>query len=110
MAIGRDIAGLYQAAGAGGSVADILLAAPEFRHTARRVQIAMRFPYSEIRDNLVDEGMMPIDLLRFKLSFFGATHFDPRSDRWLRISMFAGAPFPDELRVDDCWVRPFGGA
>ncbi len=38
----------------------------------------MRFPYSEIRDNLVDEGMMPIDLLRFKLSFFGATHFDPR--------------------------------
>ena len=110
LAIGRDIAGLYQATGAGGSVADILLAAPEFRHTARRVQIAMRFPYSEIRDNLVDEGMMPIDLLRFKLSFFGATHFDPRSDRWLRISMFAGAPFPDELRVDDCWVRPFGGA
>ncbi|MCA8834273.1 MAG: hypothetical protein K8953_04225, partial [Proteobacteria bacterium] len=110
LAIGRDIAGLYQAASAGGSVADILLTAPEFRHTARRVQIAMRFPYSEIRDNLVDEGMMPIDLLRFKLSFFGATHFDPRSDRWLRISMFAGAPFPDELRVDDCWVRPFGGA
>ncbi len=41
--------------------------------------------------------MLPIDLLRAKLSFFGATKFDPRSDRWLRITMFQGAPYPDEM-------------
>ena len=31
---------------------------------------------------------MPIDMLRLKLSFFGAVKFDPRSDKWLRICMF----------------------
>jgi len=45
--------------------------------------------------------MLPIDLLRCKLSFFGATKFDPRSDRWVRITMFQGAPFPDELAGAD---------
>ena len=41
--------------------------------------------------------MRPIDLLRAKLAFFGARNFDPRSDRWLRIALFAGEPFPEEL-------------
>ena len=52
--------------------------------------------------------MMPIDLLRAKLSFFGAGQFDPRSDRWLRINMFRGAPFPHELKTDyrDDWPFP----
>jgi hypothetical protein len=36
-------------------------------------------------------------LLRLKLAFFGAARFDPRSDRWLRITLFRDAPFPDEL-------------
>ena len=40
-----------------------------------------------------------------KLSFFGALKFDPRSDKWLRICMFQGAPLPDELKnYDDQWV------
>ena len=63
----------------------------------RRVQAAERRPFAEIRDNLIAADMLPIDLLRCKLAFFGATHFDPRSDRWVRISLFQGAPFPDEL-------------
>jgi hypothetical protein len=54
-------------------------------------------PYAEIRDNLLDSGMLPIDILRCKLAFFGATRFDPRSDRWVRISLFQGMPYPDEL-------------
>jgi hypothetical protein len=54
-------------------------------------------PYGEIRDNLLDAGMLPIDILRCKLAFFGATRFDPRSDRWVRISLFQGMPYPDEL-------------
>ena len=74
-----------------------LLAHPEHRHMARRMQLAAPLDYAEIRDNTIDAAMVPIDLLRCKLSFFGATKFDPRSDRWLRITMYQGAPFPDEL-------------
>ena len=36
-------------------------------------------------------------MLRFKLSFFGAFRYDPKSDRWLRVSFFAGAPFYKDL-------------
>ena len=67
----------------------------------RRVQTAARFPYAEIRGNLIDAAMRPIDLLRCKLAFFGASRFDPRSDRWLRIALFRGAPFPDEIASPD---------
>jgi hypothetical protein len=81
----------------GTPVAAFLLAHPEFRHTVRRVQIARHHPFAEIRDNLIAADMLPIDLLRCKLAFFGATRFDPRSDRWVRISLFQGAPYPDEL-------------
>ena len=44
-------------------------------------------------------------MLRLKLSFFGALKFDPRSDKWLRICMFQGAPLPEHLKsYDDGWV------
>ena len=110
-AVGRDIADLYRALSAfasDDSLASLLLAHPEHRHTARRIQIAARYPYAEIRDNLISATMLPIDLLRCKLSFFGATRFDPRSDRWVRITMFKDAPFPDELGEipADSWAFP----
>ena len=79
------------------TVADFLLAHPMHRAVLRRVQLAQLHPYAEIQDNLIDATMLPIDLLRCKLSFFGATKFDPRSDRWVRISMYQDAPFPHEL-------------
>ncbi len=79
------------------SLASFLSRHPEWRHVARRVQIACRFPYAEIRDNLIGAGMRPIDLLRCKLAMFGAQRFDPRSDRWLRITLFQGAPFPEDI-------------
>ena len=79
------------------TLAAFLLAYPEHRFMARRLQMAMRHPYAEIRDNLLAADMLPIDLLRCKLAFFGATHFDPRSDRWVRISLFQNAPYPHEM-------------
>lgn len=82
-------------------VAAFLLAHPEHRLMVRRVQIAVRHPFAEVQDNLIDSGILPIDLLRCKLSFFGATRFDPRSDLWVRISLFQGMPFPDEMGPDD---------
>jgi hypothetical protein len=79
------------------SVADFLLIHPEHRHTVRRMQTLATHPYSEVRDNLIAADMLPIDLLRCKLSFFGAGKFDPRSDRWVRICMYQDAPYPHEL-------------
>jgi hypothetical protein len=107
---GRDVARAYkdlQTADAG-PVAEFLLRHPEHRHVIRRLQIFARCPYAEIQDNTISSDMMPIDLLRLKLSFFGAGHFDPRSDRWLRITMFGNAPFPHELaNADpDSWSYP----
>ena len=78
-------------------VAHLLLAHPEHRPALRRAQITARHPFAEIRDNLIAADMLPIDLLRCKLAFFGATRFDPRSDRWVRISLFQGAPYPEDM-------------
>jgi hypothetical protein len=100
LAVARDIAGFSAAlarAGADEPLSAFLRRAPEWRHAARRTFIAAGNPYSEIRDNLIAASMRPIDLMRAKLAFFGASHFDPRSDRWVRISLFAGMPHPDEL-------------
>jgi hypothetical protein len=90
------------------SVAVFLLEHPEHRHTVRRAQMSEHAPYGEIHDNTIAAGMLPIDMLRAKLSFFGATQFDPRSDRWVRICMYAGAPYPDALNEGcaDLWVYP----
>ena len=77
----------------------------ELRHIVRRAFIVEKFPYSEIQDNTIGYKLMPIDMLRLKLSFFGAVKFDPRSDKWLRITMFQGAPLPDELKsFNDQWI------
>ena len=72
------------------------------------MQIAARYPYAEIRDNTIAADVLPIDLLRAKLSFFGACHFDPRSDRWVRINMFRNAPFPYEVAETEFagWTYP----
>ncbi len=89
-------------------VAELLLGRPDLRHIVRRVQTVARHPYAEIRDNLIDARCLPIDLLRFKLAFFGAVKFDPRSDRWTRITMYQGAPGFDEVLAPDAddWSFP----
>ena len=111
LAIGRDIAALYEeiaAAEPSSCVANFLLIHPEFRHVIRRVQTTAHFPYSEIHDSLIASNVRPIDLLRFKLAFFGASKFDPKSDLWTRITMFQGAPMPDDLAgpSSDDWFFP----
>jgi hypothetical protein len=111
LAVARDVKALREAMRGRPSemrLAAFLLERPEFRHVVRRVQIAAELPYAEIRDNLIGAAMRPIDLLRCKLSFFGATGFDPRSDRWVRIALFRHAPFPDEFDESDPddWAIP----
>jgi len=89
-------------------IAEFLLQHPEHRHTIRRAQISKIAPYGEIHDNTISDEVLPIDMLRAKLSFFGATQFDPRSDRWVRICMYAGAPYPEQLAPAnaDLWIYP----
>lgn len=107
---GRDAARMFADLGGfeGGTVAEFTLRHPEHRHMVRRAQIAARLDYAEIRDNTISAALMPIDMLRAKLSFFGACHFDPRSDRWVRINMFQHAPFPADLADEDAddWTLP----
>lgn len=90
------------------TVAEFLLQNPQFRHTVRRTQTLKDLPYGEIQDNTIGADLLPIDMLRCKLSFFGAIHFDPRSDRWVRIRMFGNAPYPEELSNRDAefWSYP----
>ena len=108
LAIARDIKKLYNKLSVfkNSSTIDRFLAkCPEFRHVVRRAFIVEKFPYSEIQDNTIGKSIVPIDMLRLKLSFFGALKFDPRSDKWLRICMFQGAPLPQQLKnYDDQWV------
>lgn len=107
LATARDVKALAEALQASreDTLAEFLLRHPQHRHAARRVQVMARHPYGEIRDNLLGAGMRPIDMLRCKLSFFGCTRFDPRSDLWLRITMFQGAPFPsDPGPWSDDWI------
>ena len=69
--------------------------------------ITAKHPYAEIHDNTIGSELLAIDMLRCKLSFFGATKFDPRSDKWTRITMYQGAPLIDDLSepdADDWWL------
>ena len=83
------------------SIAEFLLLYPEHRGIVRRIQTLSNYEYGEVKDNILSKDVLPINMLRFKLSFFGASRFDPKSDRWLRISFFAGAPFFADLNKDN---------
>ena len=108
LAIARDINSLYKKIltfKSGTPISQFLIENNDLRHVVRRVFITEKFPYSEIQDNTIGSKLMPIDMLRLKLSFFGAVKFDPKSDKWLRICMFQGAPLPEELKNSkDNWV------
>ena len=108
LAIARDIKKLYNkllSKNKSLKINKFLVDNSELRHVIRRAFIIEKFPYSEIQDNTISESLVPIDMLRLKLSFFGALKFDPRSDKWLRICMFQGAPLPNELKYfDEQWV------
>jgi hypothetical protein len=111
LAIGRDADDLNEqlkTALDDSTVGEFVLQCPQFRHIIRRIQNTALRPYAEVQDNLLGETMRPLDLLRFKLAFFGASKFDPKSDLWTRISMYQGAPMPDQLSYadHDDWAFP----
>jgi len=114
LAIGRDVYDLNEKLSETHddvSISEFVMMHPQFRHIIRRIQNTFVRPYSEVQDNLLSESMRPLDLLRFKLAFFGASKYDPKSDLWTRISMYQGAPMPDQLSEPnhDCWSFPIAG-
>ncbi len=112
--VARQVQALHRALAAtapaarGRSVASWLLREPDLRGIVARVQTLAGLPYAEIRANLLAADCVAVDLLRCKLATFGATGFDPKSDRWTRITLFQGAPLAGELAADDAddWWMP----
>ena len=115
LAIARDVQQLYRqlkVTGDAVSLAQYLLLHPEHRHVVRRIQANAINTYGEVQDNLIDEVCLPLHLLRYKLAFFGASKFDPKSSLWTRITLFQGAPLVDELHGEDAddWCFPIAPA
>lgn len=89
-----------------GDLCGFLRRFPDHRGAVLRVQRLARLPYAEIQDNLIAKTCRPIDMLRFKLAFFGAAKFDPKSELWTRITLAQGAPLRDELDSAAEWWLP----
>ncbi|MBY6112876.1 hypothetical protein KUW09_06955 [Mameliella alba] len=105
--IARRVQALYRALDGVEDLQGFRAQSPEHELALARVACLLRHPYAEIRDNLIAATCLPIDMLRCKLAFFGATKFDPKSDRWTRIALAQGAPLPEDLgtdRADDWWL------
>jgi len=114
LAIGRDVRDCYDllctdlAQHPTALTCEFLLRHPQQRGIVRRIQSMSATDYGDIQDNLLAESCLPIHLLRCKLSFFGASKFDPKSSLWVRITLFQGAPLMSELTpaFTDDWFLP----
>ena len=106
--IGRQAYRLYHAlliCKANMPLAEFLVLHPQYRAIARRVWTLGHKDMGEIQMNVLHKASLPMHLLRCKLAVFGATKFDPRSERWVRVTFFQGAPLLDELH-DGEWLFP----
>ncbi|GAA0447883.1 hypothetical protein GCM10008983_27490 [Lentibacillus halophilus] len=111
MNIAEQVQGLYkmiQHAPPTEMVATFILRHPRYKGIIQRIQSLDGYEYGEIQANLLSKDFMPLHLLRCKLSFFGAERFNPKSNRWVRITLFQGAPLVEEIgeTFPDNWVFP----
>ncbi|MCG9649391.1 hypothetical protein L1D24_12520 [Vibrio brasiliensis] len=110
--IGRQVNRLYHSlteCPAETSLAEFLLQNPHYRAITRRVWTLGNRAMGDIQMNVLRKDALPMHLLRCKLAIFGATKFDPRSDRWVRVTFFQGAPLLDEIgdpNYCDTWIFP----
>ncbi|CUH78127.1 hypothetical protein [Tropicibacter naphthalenivorans] len=104
--VARRVQALHRDLGRG-DLRAFRMAHPMHELAIARVACSAAHPYAEIRDNLIAADCLPIDMLRCKLSFFGATKFDPKSNLWTRVTLAQGAPLPQDLGTtlaDDWWL------
>ena len=107
LVVARSVSECYRALNAyvdeypNDDVARFLLRQPQYRGIVCRIQTMAPLRYGEIRENLAHSEVLPIHLLRCKLSFFGVSKFDPRSRLWVRNTMFQGAPLISDFQSSD---------
>ncbi len=97
------------------TVGEFVCTHSEHRATVCRIQTMANTPYGDIQSNLLSADVLPTQLLRCKLSFFGVGKFDPQSRLWVRNTMFQGAPISSDIGqpFEDDWyfpVAPTGSA
>ena len=71
LAIARDINKLYlelKNYPKKDPLSSYLIKNQEYRHILRRIFICEKLPYSEIQDNTISKSLIPVDMLRLKLS------------------------------------------
>ncbi|MBO1518085.1 hypothetical protein [Oceanisphaera pacifica] len=90
------------------TTARFMVARPKLRGIVRRIQSMDRCVYGDIQANLLAKDILPMHLLRCKLSFFGVSKFDPKSTLWVRNTMFQGAPLLEDIGhvYNDDWFMP----
>lgn len=86
-------------------ISEFIFNQPKYRSIVRRVYTMGHKQLGDIQMNVLHKYALPMHLLRCKLSMFGATKFDPRSDRWVRITLFQGTPLFAEVGSDE-WLFP----
>lgn len=110
--IGRQVNTLYNAlltSQPALSLSEFLIHNPQYRTIMRRVWTLGNREMGDIQMNVLHKDSLPMHLLRCKLAVFGATKFDPRSDRWVQVTFFQGAPLLDEVQsqsYQDDWIFP----
>ncbi|GAB4074196.1 hypothetical protein GCM10028778_16990 [Barrientosiimonas marina] len=104
----QDLYAMLKQASPEEMVAAFILRYPRYKGIIQRIQSLDGYEYGEIQANLLNKDFMPLHLLRCKLAFFGAERFNPKSNRWLRITLFQGAPLVEEIgeTFPDNWVFP----
>ena len=104
----QDLCTFIEAQGQDITTARFVFEQPQHRYITRRMQTMAKTRYGEIRINAIDLDVLPIHLLRCKLSFFGVGKFDPRSRMWVRNTMFQGAPLVSDIGAipSDDWCFP----
>lgn len=104
----NDLCKFIDKHGAESTTARFVYECPGHRYITRRMQTMAKTRYGEIRINAIDLDVLPIQLLRCKLSFFGVSKFDPRSRMWVRNTMFQGAPLVSDIgtNIGDRWCFP----
>ena len=111
LGIGRLVQQLYhqlQSTPTNQAVIYFLLQHPTYKGIVRRIQALDGYNYGEIHSNLLAADCLPIHMLRCKLAIFGASKFDPKSNLWVRITLFQGAPILSDIGrpFADDWCFP----
>lgn len=102
--IARQISKLYQKlikSNFKETISNFLINNEKFSKIALRVWTIGNCDMGEIQANIIAKDFMPIHLLRCKLSILGAKKFDPRSDKWVRVTFFQNAPIASEIEYND---------